>query len=82
MAPEFPYLRNNQAYTPYVRALENEYDFIAPQLYNQAGDGISIGTEWIAQNNDSRKYDFYMVFQNHSMKEAVVSSRSQQINWQ
>lgn len=58
MAPEFPYLRNNQAYTPYVRALENEYDFIAPQLYNQAGDGISIGTEWIAQNNDSRKYDF------------------------
>lgn len=58
MAPEFPYLRNNQAYTLYVRALENEYDFIAPQLYNQAGDGISIGTEWIVQNNDSRKYDF------------------------
>ncbi len=58
MAPEFPYLRNNQAYTPYVHALENEYDFIAPQLYNQAGNGISIGTEWIAQSNDSRKYDF------------------------
>ena len=58
MAPEFPYLRHNKAYTPYVHALENEYDFIAPQLYNQAGDGISIGTEWIAQNNDSRKYDF------------------------
>ncbi len=58
MAPEFPYLRNNNGYTPYVKALQDEYDFIAPQLYNQAGDGISVGTEWIAQNNDNRKYDF------------------------
>lgn len=58
MAPEFPYLRTAGGYVPYITALENEYDFIAPQLYNQAGDGLSVGDEWIAQNNDSRKYDF------------------------
>lgn len=58
MAPEFPYLRTGGSYVPYLQALENEYDFIAPQLYNQAGDGLSIGHEWIAQNNDSRKYEF------------------------
>ena len=58
MAPEFPYLRTNGAYVPYITALQNEYDFIAPQLYNQAGDGISVGTEWIAQNNDNKKYEF------------------------
>lgn len=58
MAPEFPYLRTQGAYVPYINALEEEYDFIAPQLYNQAGDGISFGTEWIAQNNDAKKYEF------------------------
>lgn len=58
MAPEFPYLRTQGKYVPYITALEQEYDFIAPQLYNQAGDGISVGTEWIAQNNDSKKFEF------------------------
>ncbi|MEY8445864.1 glycosyl hydrolase family 18 protein [Enterococcus ratti] len=58
MAPEFPYLRTQGAYVPYLTALQNEYDFIAPQLYNQAGDGISVGVEWIAQNNDNKKYEF------------------------
>ncbi|MBO0460290.1 chitinase [Enterococcus sp. DIV1298c] len=58
MAPEFPYLRTQGKYVPYITALEEEYDFIAPQLYNQAGDGISVGTEWIAQNNDSKKFEF------------------------
>ena len=43
MAPEFPYLRTAGGYVPYITALENEYDFIAPQLYNQAGDGLSVG---------------------------------------
>ncbi|EPI01571.1 putative chitinase C1 [Enterococcus faecalis 13-SD-W-01] len=60
MAPEFPYLRENGKYVPYIEGLKEEYDFIAPQLYNQAGDGLSIGTEWIAQNNDARKYDFLL----------------------
>lgn len=60
MAPEFPYLRENGKYVPYIEGLQEEYDFIAPQLYNQAGDGLSIGTEWIAQNNDARKYDFLL----------------------
>lgn len=58
MAPEFPYLRTQGAYVPYITALQDEYDFIAPQLYNQAGDGISVGVEWIAQNNDEKKYEF------------------------
>ncbi|GMC04600.1 chitinase [Enterococcus thailandicus] len=58
MAPEFPYLRTAGKYVPYITALENDYDFIAPQLYNQAGDGISVDSEWIAQNNDSKKFEF------------------------
>ncbi|THE11957.1 chitinase [Enterococcus hirae] len=58
MAPEFPYLRTQGKYVPYITALEEQYDFIAPQLYNQAGDGISVGSEWIAQNNDSKKFEF------------------------
>lgn len=40
MAPEFPYLRINGAYLDYINALEGYYDFIAPQYYNQGGDGI------------------------------------------
>lgn len=41
MAPEFPYLRTNGKYVSLIKDLENEYDFIAPQLYNQAGDGLT-----------------------------------------
>lgn len=37
MAPEFPYLRENGPYLKYISALQDEYDFIAPQYYNQGG---------------------------------------------
>lgn len=58
MAPEFPYLRSNGAYVSYLESLKDEYDFIAPQLYNQGGDGINFGDDWIPQNNDEKKYEF------------------------
>lgn len=60
MAPEFPYLRTNGKYVSLIKNLENEYDFIAPQLYNQAGDGLTWDNQWIAQNNDDLKYEFLL----------------------
>ncbi|EPU3937292.1 glycosyl hydrolase family 18 protein [Morganella morganii] len=59
MAPEFPYLRSGNSYSPYITSLEGYYDFIAPQFYNQGGDGIwidNIGN--LQQNNDEMKEDF------------------------
>lgn len=60
MAPEFPYLRTNGTYLDYITALEGYYDFIAPQYYNQGGDGIWVDeiNSWITQNNDAMKEDF------------------------
>lgn len=64
MAPEFPYLTEGGKYIPYLTALEGYYDFIAPQYYNQGGDGIWVQEAnngqgaWIAQNNDEMKEDF------------------------
>lgn len=64
MAPEFPYLRTNGTYLDYITALEGYYDFIAPQYYNQGGDGIWVDEAnggkgaWITQNNDAMKEDF------------------------
>ncbi|CAK9889385.1 MULTISPECIES: glycosyl hydrolase family 18 protein [Pseudomonas] len=64
MAPEFPYLRVGGKYVAYIHALEGYYDFIAPQYYNQGGDGIWVQEAnggqgaWIAQNNDEMKEDF------------------------
>ena len=64
MAPEFPYLRVGGKYVDYIQALEGYYDFIAPQYYNQGGDGIWVQEAnngegaWIAQNNDAMKEDF------------------------
>ncbi len=64
MAPEFPHLGLNGAYSDYITALEGYYDFIAPQYYNQGGDGIWVDDTgngsgaWIAQNNDSVKENF------------------------
>ncbi|WP_047249282.1 fibronectin type III domain-containing protein [Chromobacterium subtsugae] len=61
MAPEFPYLRTNAEgkYLPYLNALEGYYDFIAPQYYNQNGDGVDVpGVGWLPQNDDARKEDF------------------------
>lgn len=59
MAPEFPYLTANGAYTPYLTELDGYYDFINPQFYNQGGDGLWIeGIGWIAQNNDELKEEF------------------------
>ncbi|MFT7684176.1 MAG: chitinase [Moritella dasanensis] len=59
MAPEFPYLTANGAYTPYLTELDGYYDFINPQFYNQGGDGLWIeGLGWIAQDNDALKEEF------------------------
>jgi len=64
MAPEFPYLTTAGKYVGYIQALEGYYDFIAPQYYNQGGDGIWVqevnqgNGAWIAQNNDAMKEDF------------------------
>ncbi|MDT2040912.1 chitinase [Providencia stuartii] len=64
MAPEFPYLRINGAYLDYINALEGYYDFIAPQYYNQGGDGICVDETtsgkgaWLSQNSDAMKEDF------------------------
>ncbi|NYH11148.1 chitinase [Pseudomonas moraviensis] len=64
MAPEFPYLTTSGKYVGYLQALEGYYDFIAPQFYNQGGDGVWVpeanngNGAWIAQNNDAMKEDF------------------------
>ncbi|MDH0303304.1 MULTISPECIES: chitinase [unclassified Pseudomonas] len=64
MAPEFPYLTAAGKYVGYLEALEGYYDFIAPQFYNQGGDGVWVEEAnggkgaWIAQNNDAMKEDF------------------------
>ncbi|MGZ0706622.1 carbohydrate-binding protein [Pseudomonas piscis] len=64
MAPEFPYLTSNGKYVGYLQALEGYYDFVAPQYYNQGGDGLWVSEAnggqgaWIAQNNDQMKEDF------------------------
>ena len=64
MAPEFPYLTSNGKYVAYLQALEGYYDFVAPQYYNQGGDGLWVPEAnggqgaWIAQNNDQMKEDF------------------------
>jgi chitinase len=60
MAPEFPYLRKGGKYAPYLEALEGYYDLIAPQYYNQVGDGLTVeGIDYyLAQNNDAVKEDF------------------------
>ncbi|TLY47470.1 MAG: chitinase [Gammaproteobacteria bacterium] len=56
MAPEFPYLRENGAYIPYLNSID--YDLIAPQYYNQGGDGVSVGDKWYAQNDNQNKKEF------------------------
>ncbi|OLF55300.1 chitinase [Pseudomonas chlororaphis] len=64
MAPEFPYLTTGGKYVGYIQALEGYYDFIAPQYYNQGGDGLWVQElndgkgDWLAQNNDAKKEDF------------------------
>lgn len=59
MAPEFPYLNNGREYVAYINALDGYYDYIAPQFYNQGGDGVWVdGVGWLAQNNDAMKEDF------------------------
>lgn len=57
MAPEFPYLRTAGSYLAYIKALDDVYDFIAPQYYNQGGDGIWVDelNLWVTQNNDAHK---------------------------
>ncbi|MCT4234930.1 fibronectin type III domain-containing protein [Elizabethkingia anophelis] len=60
MAPEFPYLRESGKYTPYIKDLEGYYDFVAPQFYNQGGDGVWVdgGTGWLSQSDNTKKEDF------------------------
>jgi chitinase len=61
MAPEFPYLNLGREYVKYITALEDYYDFIAPQYYNQGGDGLyvpELDPGWLGQNDDERKEHF------------------------
>ncbi|GGC88535.1 chitinase [Enterococcus wangshanyuanii] len=60
MAPEFPYLKPGAAYEKYITSLDGYYDYIAPQLYNQGGDGVWVDEimKWIPQSNDALKYEF------------------------
>ncbi|UCP10957.1 chitinase [Pseudomonas sp. MM213] len=61
MAPEFPYLRTGGKYVPYLNALANYFDWISPQYYNQAGDGLSVpelNPSWLTQNDGVRKKEF------------------------
>lgn len=64
MAPEFPYLATDGKYVGYIQALEGYYDFIAPQYYNQGGDGLWVQEAnggqgaWIAQHDNDVKEDF------------------------
>lgn len=66
MAPEFPYLsQSNPKYKKYLDALDGYYDFVAPQFYNQGGDGVwvdelnALGEPgWLTQNDDNRKMLF------------------------
>ncbi|AHI53162.1 glycosyl hydrolase family 18 protein [Spiroplasma culicicola] len=71
MAPEFPYLKVNRigaSYIPYLEQLEGYYDYISPQFYNQAGDGINLQDEdrqelgldiyWLPQNVEELKSEF------------------------
>ncbi|OON41359.1 hypothetical protein BTJ39_05195 [Izhakiella australiensis] len=59
MAPEFPHLRNGGMYQQLIKNLEGYYDFISPQFYNQAGDGVYVdGVGWLAQNNLEKQGDF------------------------
>ncbi|MGV3345960.1 carbohydrate-binding protein [Enterobacteriaceae bacterium LUAb1] len=59
MAPEFPYLKPGGNYEPYITSLEGYYDFIAPQFYNQGGDGVYVDEHgWVAQDNDAKKEIF------------------------
>ncbi|OHX20212.1 carbohydrate-binding protein [Chromobacterium sphagni] len=60
MAPEFPYLKPDGAYAAYLAALDGYYDFIAPQYYNQGGDGVWVDelNMWLAQSDDEHKEDF------------------------
>jgi chitinase/chitodextrinase len=65
MAPEFPYLRVGNNYVPYIQKLEEYYDYINPQFYNQGGDGVWVDEEnlWITQNDDNlkEKFIYYMM---------------------
>ncbi|RMO96143.1 Chitinase [Pseudomonas syringae pv. philadelphi] len=53
-------LRSGGSYLAYINALEDIYDFIAPQYYNQGGDGIWVDelNLWVTQNNDAHKKAF------------------------
>ncbi|QQQ50263.1 fibronectin type III domain-containing protein [Pseudomonas syringae] len=67
---QFPFLKefvafltsfkSGGAYLAYIEALEDLYDFIAPQYYNQGGDGIWVDelNLWVTQNNDAHKKEF------------------------
>lgn len=74
MAPEFPHLRSTGSYSDYIASLEGYYDFIAPQYYNQGGDGIwdSEKNVWLSQSDDSKKEDFL-----YSLTRALVTNNNE-----
>lgn len=59
IAPESPYFIPGRKYSTYISILDDNYDYLAPQFYNQGSDGIDVdGVGWLVQNNDSQKENF------------------------
>jgi chitinase len=82
MAPEFPYLQSGRGvnYKTYLQNLAGVYDFIAPQYYNQAGDGVNIsapeevaevGKWWLPQEfeggSNARQKELFLYYLTDSL---------------
>lgn len=82
MAPEFPYLQADRGvnYKAYLNNLAGAYDFIAPQYYNQAGDGVNIsapeevaevGAWWLPQDvqggSNARQKELFLYYLTDSL---------------
>lgn len=82
MAPEFPYLQADRGvnYKAYLNNLAGAYDFIAPQYYNQAGDGVNIsapeevaevGAWWLPQDvqgdSNTRQKELFLYYLTDSL---------------
>lgn len=55
MAPEFPHLREG-FYVQLANELASEWDFVLPQLYNQGGDGITVGDAYVSSTNNQEGF--------------------------
>ncbi len=65
LSPEFPALRGpNALYAPYIEGLDESYDFVFPQYYNQGSDGIWYGNTYLAQDDNENKAPFLYTLTN------------------